>query len=86
MATVPEVKVHVWLELCAVNPSQGLTHTLYLTYYLWRDTLDLCLRGQEVEGGSGTSCDVVIPGYYVLCNDTNVDLIMAGTGKLSDCY
>ena len=62
--------------------SQGLTHTLYLTYHLWRDTLDLCLRGQEVEGGSGTSCDVVIPEYYVLCNDTNVDLIMGQVNYL----
>lgn len=67
-----------------VKVSQGLHHTLSLALHAWRDTLDRCLswRRSGETGEVGEVLDVattrctLIPNYYIICNDTNEDLII----------
>ena len=49
-----------------------MLHTISMTFYLWKDTLDsLLAREKEV---SKHACAEIIPNYYVICNDTCEDL------------
>ncbi len=81
--------VTVAVSPAVLKISQGLVHTLSLTLHAWRPTITF-MRGiygahkldgvTEIEKSRSLESTCVtavsLPGYFVVCNDTNQDLII----------
>ena len=57
-------------------------HTSFTAYHLWKNTLvELSSMRGVVKEPLPPSAELVIPGHYVICNDTDEDLVI---GQVSD--
>ena len=55
--------------------SQGFVHTSFMAYQLWKGTLNV-LGGVVTAEQPRPSAELVISSHYVICNDTDEDLVI----------
>ena len=81
----PSLTLAVKMDPAVVKLSQGLHYTVSVALHAWKDMMHRYVSWRRGGGGEmeseaqdlvGTTVPTLLPNYFIVCNDTNKDLII----------